>query len=649
MSSSDEHESSEGYTLEAGAIVAGRYRILSRLGTGGMGSVYLAADSVLGDERVAIKVLHRNYTNSQVQTARFLREVQLMRKISHKNVVRTYDVGTDGDILYFTMEFVPGAPLDRLVGPKGVAIDKLVSYATQIAEALSAIHAAGIVHRDLKPGNVLVLEDETLRITDFGVARPDYSELTAHNEILGSVCYMAPEIWLGQKLTASVDLYAFGVILYELATGDVPHDGESPAQLMRAHLDRAPVPPKERNANVPGWLDKLILKLLAKGPEERPRDAQAVLETLQLHTGDHGSGDKHRRSSAAQESTSFFETMEAKTQTLTSGVHKIPPGGDSQIMSMSQQKLSVIRKSVNSGSGSYALDRRSAGAASGSASGSVTGYGSSSGKFSSKIKVTTLVPLALAIVLALTLRLLAAVLTSETIRSYLATEVSNLAIISSISMGSVRFFAVLEMLSLSCSLALLPMVVGGVFISGAALLRMYAFAAGFLFTSGVALLFSFQLLAPEGAAGPATTLSAVVAAKDQLSAVGILSPTINLYELRPAGDALAHHATAVGSLGASKLVAFLAFGYLFLVTRIVIPNGRHKGKEKAKKNVLAVAIALGFLMLVEPFVVGGLEISAWRDYGLLNLRLPLLSFALGLGHWAVLFFANYLASIQTKR
>ena len=219
-----------------------------------MGAVYLVNDRILGGDPVAMKVLHRQFVSDPKYSQRFLREVQLMRRINHSNVVRTYDVGSDGDQMYFTMEYVPGISLIDWASGHSVARETLLSLLKQICAGLKAIHDAGIVHRDLKPDNIIIISNGSIKIADFGVARPENSELTQHNEIIGSANYMAPEVWLGEPITPSIDLYALGVILYELATGQLPFDAETPAALMRLHLDRIPTPPRTINPGIPIWL-----------------------------------------------------------------------------------------------------------------------------------------------------------------------------------------------------------------------------------------------------------------------------------------------------------------------------------------------------------------------------------------------------------
>jgi len=292
--------------LPEGFLVAGRYEIVRILGAGGMGAVYLAQDRILGGEQVAIKVLHRQYAYEQRYTQRFLREVQLMRRVNDSNVVRTYDVGADQDIVYFTMEFVDGHSLLDVLETNTIRHQDIPNLILQICKGLSAIHEAGIIHRDLKPGNILILDDGTIRITDFGVARPEISELTAHNEVIGSSTYMAPEVWLGENITASVDLYSLGIILYEIVIGEPPFDSDSPASLMRLHLDRQPTPPERVKRDTPAWLNKLIMMLLEKKAVRRPSSAKDVIEFVQTSSA-MTEGLKNASSAA---SASFIKSLE---------------------------------------------------------------------------------------------------------------------------------------------------------------------------------------------------------------------------------------------------------------------------------------------------------------------------------------------------
>lgn len=280
-------------TLPTGTTIAGRYDLEKLLGVGAMGSVYLAKDLLLENELVALKILHHEFAATPMYAQRFLREVQLMRRISHPNIVRTYDVGADGELVYFTMEYVNGNSLDRLLLAGRPSFDQIENYLVQICSGLQAVHTANVIHRDLKPANVIITEDSpanvivkensVVKITDFGVARPEVSKLTGHNEVVGSAGYMAPEIWLGRKASPATDLYSLGVMLFELCTGRLPFEADSPGSLMRLHLDRQPTPLKELCPELPAWVGKLIVKLLAKSPQDRPRSAVDVIEFIQSH------------------------------------------------------------------------------------------------------------------------------------------------------------------------------------------------------------------------------------------------------------------------------------------------------------------------------------------------------------------------------
>ncbi len=295
--------------ISEGQVISGRYEIKRLLGSGGMGAVYLAEDRVLEGNKVALKILHDEMTRDQELTKRFLREVQLMHQVNHKNVVRTYDVGLEGSSIYFTMEFVSGEPLVEIldsISHKGhVSIERIANLTIQICEGLEAIHQSEILHRDLKPQNIMVLPNDVIKITDFGVARPKDSTLTQHNEIIGSAEYMAPEIWTGNALTPSVDLYAFGVILYELATGKLPFESEEPARLMWLHIKQPPTPPKSIRGDIPAWLNQLILGLLQKRAKDRPANAGEVVNFVKANAnGFRPGGDV----TASQQGTKVFDS-----------------------------------------------------------------------------------------------------------------------------------------------------------------------------------------------------------------------------------------------------------------------------------------------------------------------------------------------------
>lgn len=262
-------------------LFAERYLIEKILGDGGMGRVYLARDTVLNDELIALKVLHNSYSRSKRQVQRFLREVQLSRKVTHQNVIRAFDAGLESGRLYFTMEYVDGSTLKDELSQRGSCMpEEAAETMIQVCQGLYAVHQAGIVHRDLKPANILRTKDGVIKITDFGVARPDFSELTAHDEVVGSTAYMAPEVWTGKDVGPAADMYALGVTFFEMLTGDLPFDADSPAELMWKHLE-APAPLiTEFNPAFPEWLSKIIQFLLLKDLNHRPCSALEVSEYL---------------------------------------------------------------------------------------------------------------------------------------------------------------------------------------------------------------------------------------------------------------------------------------------------------------------------------------------------------------------------------
>ncbi len=280
------------HLLSRGTIISERYTIERLLGQGGMGSVYVASDRELGGQLIALKVLHREMMQDKTLVERFLQEVTLMHRVSHPNVARTFRVGHDDNLVYFTMELISGVGLDHILDEIEVTGNipphRIALIGLQITAGLTAIHAADILHRDLKPQNVLVTDDGTVKITDFGIARPSDSKLTKHNELLGSPHYIAPEMWLGQKLTPSVDIYGFGIILYELVTGRIPFEAEEPSRLMWMHLKQQPRPPSLLRPDTPNWLNELILSLLQKMPSQRPRSAASIRAFLEANI-DNGS------------------------------------------------------------------------------------------------------------------------------------------------------------------------------------------------------------------------------------------------------------------------------------------------------------------------------------------------------------------------
>jgi len=265
--------------LPVGALFAGRYRVEAPLGRGGMGVVYRVRDEKL-EETVALKLLT---LQSARAIERFLREVRLARRVTHPNVARTHDLGEQGGVHFLTMEYVRGTPLDDLLTERGgLATERVRDIGAQIAEGLGAAHAAGVVHRDLKPANVLVAEDGRVVLTDFGIARATSAESgTKTGTLIGTPHYMSPEQVMGKTADERSDLYALGLMLYEMATGVLPfEDADTPIAIATARLHRPPADPRSHRSGLPTELSDLILRCLAREPDGRPPSAIHVKAAL---------------------------------------------------------------------------------------------------------------------------------------------------------------------------------------------------------------------------------------------------------------------------------------------------------------------------------------------------------------------------------
>jgi serine/threonine-protein kinase len=265
-------------TLALGTLFAGRYEVQAMLGHGGMGAVYRVRDVKL-DEVVALKLLT---LEGEVAIDRFLREVRLARRVTHPNVARTHDFGEDEGVRFLTMELVEGGTLDDLLGRQGVLpADRVAAFGAAIAAGLAAAHAAGVVHRDLKPGNVMLTADERVVITDFGIARATSGDRVGKETqaVVGTPTYMAPEQVSGGPVDARADLYALGAMLFELATGATPFEGDDAIAVAVARLHEEAPDPRERVA-MPDALANLIMRCMAREPAARPTSAGDVHHAL---------------------------------------------------------------------------------------------------------------------------------------------------------------------------------------------------------------------------------------------------------------------------------------------------------------------------------------------------------------------------------
>lgn len=270
-------------TVDAPTLVAGRYELLGMLGSGAMGTVYRARDREL-DETVALKVLKKELAGAPGMLERFRREVKLARRVTHRNVARTFDIGEHGGDRFLTMEFVDGEMLGSLLARRGrLELAEAVAVARDVCAGLAAAHAAGVLHRDLKPENVIVASDGRAVITDFGIARAvAEAELRrTGGGLVGTPAYMAPEQVEGRPdLDARADLYALGAMLYELLTGQMAWTGDSVVSIAAARLLRPPPNPRERVPELPAVAAELVLRLLARRPEDRFESAEATAAAL---------------------------------------------------------------------------------------------------------------------------------------------------------------------------------------------------------------------------------------------------------------------------------------------------------------------------------------------------------------------------------
>ncbi len=269
-------------------IAGGRYQIVQLLGEGGMGAVYQARQVAM-DRMVALKLIRAEYVQTPQAAARFHQEMRTTARVEHPNTIRVYDFGeAEGGQLFLTMEFLAGRSLGAVIEAEGrLPLDRIVRIARQVCNALGAAHQSGVVHRDLKPENVMLLESfgerDHVKVVDFGIAKSlddAQPKLTATGSLVGTPAYMAPEQALGRPVDGRTDLYALGVMLYQMASGDVPFHAPTMGSLLVAHATEPPPPLLGAAPDVSPALAALVMQLLEKEPSARPQTAAAVVARL---------------------------------------------------------------------------------------------------------------------------------------------------------------------------------------------------------------------------------------------------------------------------------------------------------------------------------------------------------------------------------
>ncbi|MEV8212166.1 Stk1 family PASTA domain-containing Ser/Thr kinase [Leifsonia sp. NPDC077715] len=263
-----------------GRLIDGRYQVRSRIARGGMATVYLATDLRL-ERRVAIKIMHGHLADDSTFKSRFVQEARSAARLAHPNVVNVFDQGQDSDMAYLVMEYLPGITLRDLLKDYGkLTPEQTIDIMEAVLSGLAAAHKAGIVHRDLKPENVLLADDGRIKIGDFGLARAASANTATGQALLGTIAYLSPELVTRGVADARSDIYALGIMMYEMLTGQQPFQGEQPMQIAYQHANDAVPAPSAKNPAVPAELDELVLWATEKDPDRRPRDAREMLDRL---------------------------------------------------------------------------------------------------------------------------------------------------------------------------------------------------------------------------------------------------------------------------------------------------------------------------------------------------------------------------------
>ena len=314
----------------AGTKIFERYEILSKIDSGGMAEVYLGQD-LQQDKKVAIKILHESYSANKNFIARFQKEAQILIKLDNPNIVSVYDWGHSGNLYFIVMEYVSGESLNKLIERNGhLSPKKTAAIACQVCDALAAAHSDNLIHRDIKPQNIIISDNDVVKLTDFGIAKMVADDLTKTMSILGTSHYVSPEQAQGKILDYRSDIYSLGIVMYEMLTGDVPFRGGSSIDISLRHISEKPVHPSKILPGIPEKIEKIILKCLEKHPDMRYPDVTALktdlnnfLENKPLTEDDlskdgKGKSRTGRRDIDLSHADKSFEKYYAKTKRLKS-------------------------------------------------------------------------------------------------------------------------------------------------------------------------------------------------------------------------------------------------------------------------------------------------------------------------------------------
>jgi serine/threonine-protein kinase len=292
--------------IAEGTLIDGRYRVLRKIGAGGMADVYCAEDTHLG-RKVALKLLHARFAQDQEFVERFRREASSAAGLQHPNVVGVYDRGEFDGTYYIAMEYCEGRSLKEVVARTALDPERAIAITKQMLVAARFAHRRNVIHRDLKPHNVILDAEDNVKVTDFGIARAGASDITEVGAIMGTAQYLSPEQAQGRPVTEASDLYSIGVVLFEMLTGSAPFEGDSAVAVALKHVNQPPPSPREKVPVLPPELEAVVLKALAKDPEHRYRDADSFIKDLELVEA------RLRQGPVDVESTAVFAPLAATT------------------------------------------------------------------------------------------------------------------------------------------------------------------------------------------------------------------------------------------------------------------------------------------------------------------------------------------------